>query len=72
MTIKWHRRDYQMVADVLKDTLNDVIDTPDQDQVLSAMHRYLVQVMGDKFTHVFMSDNERFDQDKFRQACDNK
>jgi hypothetical protein len=72
MSTKWHRRDYQMVADVLKATLNDVPDTPDQDQELSAMHRYVVQVVRDKFTHVFLADNERFDQDKFCQACHNK
>ena len=67
MAIKWHRRDYQMVGDVLSDTLVETI-APINNDKSRLVSLTIVRNIEKRFADKFAEDNPRFDREKFEEA----
>ena len=76
MSIKWHRRDYELVANVIAETCS-----PNNERLLGeepyskqGQHQRMIakNVASDmlmRFADKFADDNPRFNRGKFEQAC---
>ena len=67
MAIKWHRRDYQMVADVIADTVIEVVG-PIRDTKSRMISMTIATNMRRRFEVIFADDNPRFNREKFVEA----
>ena len=67
MTIKWHRRDYQMIADVLSDVLGETI-APINNDKSRLVSLTIVRNIEKRFADKFAEDNPKFDREKFEDA----
>ena len=64
---KWHRRDYQMVADVLSDVLGETV-APINNDKSRLVSLTIVRNIEKRFADKFTEDNPRFDLEKFEEA----
>ena len=67
MSIKWHRRDYQMVADVIADTVIEVVG-PIRDTKSRMISMTIATNIRKRFEAIFAEDNPKFDREKFIEA----
>jgi len=65
MSTKWTRRDYELVANIVrKHTMHDVAWDEGSMYIDS-----MLSVMADDFAYEFGKDNENFDKARFLEAC---